>query len=352
MKQFQKILLLAGVLVSLQLAGCAGTGEESRFASEQQAASVSASVSEPATAEDVILDYDEIRTIAIYSASPAIPCEGYFTMSKDGLWGLMRADGTELLPCVSAAPVSGCGMEQHWIWGNNEDPLSWEEIENLSGKLDVSGDGTICLGHGGGGDMFFYDLDSEGRDIHALDLSALRWYRMGTPGDVLPMEEDLWSKYGLILPVFSAHEEGEEGDPVYPSEPVEDEHGSLYWYLRKDGSGLIIPGVKKALWFLAEELAPVQIEEKWAYVNRKGEIVAKAQYSPTWGTESVMEDTEPCYAACLQNGYAAVCREGRWGLLDFSGKEVISCENQGVAWEGTNLWIKAQDGWHHSQLPE
>ena len=128
--------------------------------------------------------------------------------------------------------------------------------------------------------MFFYNLDSEGRDPYALDASALRWYRMGTPGDVFPMEEELWDKYGLILPVFSAHEEGEKGDPAYPSEPVEDENGALYWYFRKDGSGLLIPGAKQALWFLDEELAPVQIEEKWAYVNRKGEIVAKAQYSP------------------------------------------------------------------------
>ena len=115
MKTVQKILLLAAMLVIVQLAGCAQTPEVSQPTSEQEAASASSSLpeSEPATAEDVVLDYDEIRTIAVYSASPAVPCEGYFTMSKDGLWGLMRADGTELLPCVSAAPVSGCGMEQH-----------------------------------------------------------------------------------------------------------------------------------------------------------------------------------------------------------------------------------------------
>ena len=353
MKTVQKILLLAAILAIVQLAGCAQTPEVSQPTSEQEAASASSLLpeSEPATAEDVVLDYDEIRTIAVYSASPAVPCEGYFTMSKDGLWGLMRADGTELLPCVSAAPVSGCGMEQHWICGSGGNPLSWEEIEALSEQLTASGDGSICPGHGGGGDMFFYNLDSEGRDPYALDASALRWYRMGTPGDVFPMEEELWDKYGLILPVFSAHEEGEEGDPAYPSEPVEDENGALYWYLCKDGSGLLIPGAKQALWFLDEELAPVQIEEKWAYVNRKGEIVAKAQYSPTWESDSFMEDTGPRYAACLQNGYAAVCRDGQWGLLNYSGKEVIPCEKQGVAWEGTNLWIKEQDGWHRSPLP-
>lgn len=249
MKTVQKILLLAAMLAIVQLAGCAQTPEASQPTSEQEAASASSSLpeSEPATAEDVVLDYDEIRTIAVYSASPAVPCEGYFTMSKDGRWGLMRADGTELLPCVSAAPVSGCGMEQHWIWGSGGNPLSWEEIEALSEQLTASGDGSICPGHGGGGDMFFYNLDSEGRDPYALDASALRWYRMGTPGDVFPMEEELWDKYGLILPVFSAHEEGEKGDPAYPSEPVEDENGALYWYFRKDGSGLLIPGAKQAL---------------------------------------------------------------------------------------------------------
>lgn len=349
MKMFGKMALLAGVLAIVQLTGCAGGGALSQTSSAQQAETSSAPTS--ASEQTALLDYDEIRTIAVYSASPAVPCEGYFTMSKDGLWGLMRADGTELLPCTASAPVSSCGMDQHWIWDNSQEPMSWEALEELSAELNASGDGSICPGHGGSGDLFFYDLDSEGRDPYALDPSALRWYRLGTPGEVFPMDEELWSVYGEMIPVFSAHEEGEEGDPKYPSDPVENSDGSLYWYMRKDGSGSYIAGAKQALWFFDEEMAPVQIGELWAYVNRSGEVVTDTIYSPTWATESITEDTAPCYAACLQNGYAAVCRNGQWGLLDSTGEEVVPCENSGVAWEGTNLWIKGQDGWYNAQLP-
>lgn len=62
MKTVQKILLLAAILAIVQLAGCAQTPEASQPTSEQEAASASSSLpeSESATAEDMVLDYDEI----------------------------------------------------------------------------------------------------------------------------------------------------------------------------------------------------------------------------------------------------------------------------------------------------
>lgn len=62
MKTVQKILLLAAMLAIVQLTGCAQTPGASQPTSEQEAASASSSLpeSEPAPAEDVVLDYDEI----------------------------------------------------------------------------------------------------------------------------------------------------------------------------------------------------------------------------------------------------------------------------------------------------
>ena len=300
------------------------------------------------------LPYDEIRTIEEYDATPSTPSEGYFTMSQNGLWGLMRADGTEVLPCRSAAPVSRCGAEDHWIWFP-EERMEWEEFDALSAELTEAGDGSLCPGHGGLGDMFFYDLDSPGRDTTAVDLSALRWYRMGTPGDVMEMDDTLWGEYGDILPVYSAYEEGEEGDPKFPGDPVPDDTGALYWYICKDGSAFYVPGAQQVCWFFYEELAPVQIGDKWGYVDRSGNQTTEVKYEATWGSMGEYANPEdpaaPKYAACLQNGYAAVCRGGQWGLLDSKGTEVIPCEHLGVAWEGTTLWIKSGDGWHKTELP-
>ena len=70
----------------------------------------------PTSASQPGLPYDEIRTAVRYDSTPARPCEGYFTMSQNGLWGLMRADGTELLPCQGSSPVSNCGAAGEWIW--------------------------------------------------------------------------------------------------------------------------------------------------------------------------------------------------------------------------------------------
>ena len=45
-----------------------------------------------------VLDYDDIRLIAYERAFQPYPETDYYTMCKDGLWGLMRSDGTEVLP--------------------------------------------------------------------------------------------------------------------------------------------------------------------------------------------------------------------------------------------------------------
>ena len=349
-------LLCLTVATGLLLSACAGptsASNPSATAEDTTAAGTSATPAPTVTPEPG-LPYEEIRIIEEYDATPSTPSEGYLTMSQNGLWGLMRADGTEVLPCRSTEPVSRCGAEDHWIWFP-EQAMDWEAFDALSAQLTAAGDGALCPGHGGLGDMFFYDLDSPGRDTTAVDLSALRWYQVGTPGEVYEMDDTLWDTYGDILPVFSAHEEGEEGDPKFPGDPVPDNTGALYWYLCKDGSGLYIPGAVQAGWFFHEDLAPVQIGEKWAYVDRDGNLKTEAVYDAIWGIQGEYNNpddpTAPQYAASLQNGYAAVCRDGQWGLLDSIGTEVIPCEHPGVAWEGTTLWVKSEDGWHREELP-
>lgn len=337
------------------LAGCTGLPvAETSSVTAEEAPAESPATPAPTAAPEPGLPYDEIRTIEEYDAMPSAPNEGYFTMSQNGLWGLMRADGTEVLPCRSTDPVSRCGAEGHWVWFPDP-PMDWEDFDALSAELTEAGEGALCPGHGGLSDMFFYNLDSPGRDIHAVDLSALRWYHVGTPGDVYAMDDTLWAAYGGILPVFSAHEEGEEGDPRFPGDPVPDDTGALYWYICEDGSAFYVPGAVQAGWFFGEDLAPVRIGDVWAYVDSSGNLKTETIYSATWGARGEYDNpedpTEPKYAACLQNGYAAVCREGRWGLLDSSGTEVIPCEYPGVAWEGTVLWVKNEDGWHRAELP-
>ena len=51
----------------------------------------------------------------ILAPSRAASATGYFTVSRDGLWGLIRADGEEVLPCEAPVPITRCGGGWHWI---------------------------------------------------------------------------------------------------------------------------------------------------------------------------------------------------------------------------------------------
>lgn len=303
------------------------------------------------------LDYDEIRTPVSYASDPSAPCEGYFTMSRDGLWGLMRADGTEVLPCRASTPVSRCGAEGHWIWFP-EEALDWDAFDALSASLTEAGDGSLCPGHGGYSVSFFYNLDTPGLDRYAVDGSGVACYIMATPGDVVEMREEYWDSYGDLLPVYSAHLDGDGGSswPAAPEEGAE----SDWWYVSREGWGLfpLYKGEQlkptQAGWFFDEALAPVEKDGKWGYLDRDGEVCTDMVYDPV--CDAVRDTTNggwtaaPARAACLQNGYAAVCRDGLWGLLDADGTEVIPCDRAGVAWEGTHLWVREENGWYPAEL--
>lgn len=297
------------------------------------------------------LDYDEIRMVLCEGYNAAELREGYYTMSKDGLWGLMRADGTEVLPCEALSPVSVCGALRQWHWDVYK---NWDELDALSQELQAAGDGALCAGHGGMSFSFFYDLDSPGRDSAAVDLSALRCLLGGTPGQGVAMEDAYWDYFGDLLPVYSAYEDPEGADMCWPGPLVESQRDDgqtvKWWYIGREGSALQPANLEKAGWFFDEALAPVEVNGKWAYLNRSGELVTQPVYDPVC-KEAFWESEEPVYGAHLCNGYAVVRRGDGWGLLDANGTEVIPCEKQGLAWEGTVLWVKEDTGWHRTELP-
>ena len=305
------------------------------------------------------LDYDEMRNVALWQSVPSTILEGYFTVSRDGKWGLIRADGTELLPCLAETPVRNCGA--HWIWDVPD--MSWDEIDAYTAELEAQGEPGLCGGHGGSEIFFVYDLDVPGLDNTALDTKGYKAYIAGDgPRSLMDITDEMWDAYGDLLPAYSVHEVGGNGDPVYPSEPVVSMRGDgvqvIYQYISREGWGLLPAEVQTAGYFFDEALAPIQLTNgSWAYLGRDSQepvtaAVYEATYDCTRDPETGAYTGEPLYAAHLQNGYAAVCRDGAWGLLDADGSEIIPCQEQGVAWEGTSLWIKDDAGWHMESLPD
>ena len=49
-----------------------------------------------------VLEYDEIRLLRYSRELQSYPEVEYYTMCKDGKWGLMESDGSVLLPCRAA----------------------------------------------------------------------------------------------------------------------------------------------------------------------------------------------------------------------------------------------------------
>ena len=93
-----------------------------------------------------VLDYDDIRLIDYERAMQTYPETDYYTMCKDGLWGLMRSDGTEVLSCRAPEPLFECDIDEHH-WHGYLDGLAWEESDPLereyNARLKASGDGTL-----------------------------------------------------------------------------------------------------------------------------------------------------------------------------------------------------------------
>lgn len=335
-------LLLSAALLS----GCTDTGS-TNLAAPPSPAPVSPAETEetaPASAEpsaepalrlsDEIYTWDEMQPVGVWGTTPMRSKPGYYTVCRDGLWGLITADGQRLLDCVGERPLDLCDMGE-WIC-NELNTYTEEEHPDAVALQEATGK-RLCLGHGVSSMWYYYDLDMQQvRGYSVLD---------GSSFNQPVSDEAVWDTFGDWLAVYPARMKDEydlgpaEGGWGYINAAGEQLHPQNAAGAEPDAAG----------WFFEEALAPVGFGGNWAYIDRSGNLVTEAVYEPVW--HSWGEENPPTYAASLQNGYAAVCRDGKWGLLDSTGAEVLPCEYAGTAWEGTVLWVKTEDGWHKAELP-
>lgn len=142
----KKPLFALPLAAALLVCGCTPAPESTAPASSASPEAATPSPTEtpeataPAGLTDAglgVLDYDEIRAICRDTQPYFLQMDGYYTMSRDGLWGLMRTDGTEVLACQSSVPLSGCASaDLRW-----HSPLEWECLASLTAQLQVTGDG-------------------------------------------------------------------------------------------------------------------------------------------------------------------------------------------------------------------
>ena len=156
-----------------------------------------------------VLDYDDIRLIGYERAFQPYPETDYYTMCKDGLWGLMRSDGTEVLPCSAPQPLVECFIEGR-RWHGYQDNLPWDEMLAEEKRINVllreSGDGMLCAAHDGGTYLEF---------VYLTDYKVYTYSGSMGPGELAaPTDEDMLLYSGRVdgyVPVQTGVTE-DEGD--------------------------------------------------------------------------------------------------------------------------------------------
>ncbi|WP_455499873.1 WG repeat-containing protein [Gemmiger sp.] len=354
--------VLSPLLSVLFLAGCAAgadasdaqptvTPETSATAECAESAETSETAPTPNAPQGLVptgaavLDYDEIRLLRYSRELQPYPEVEYYTMCRDGKWGLMRSDGSEVLPCRALEPLYECGLG-HRHWHDYIESLSWEDTDTLrkeyAGQLQANGDGVICDGHDGDGYLEF---------VYLPDENTLYTYRGSLgPGDLIaPTDDDLLLYSGSLngpVPARTVH-------VVERSEGWCDISGEeQYIYRRSDGTAANDFTYTAADFFFDAPLAPAQRDGKWVYLDVTGREVTEPCYDSVYASDSYTGEP-PVYrrAAPLLNGYAPVSRDGKFGLLDSTGAEFVPCVYDGLVWDGGTAWIKLSDGWHEYTIP-
>ena len=292
-----------------------------------------------------VLDYDEIRLIDYFREYQPYPDTDYYTMCRDGKWGLMRSDGTEVLPCRASEPLFECSWNAHHWHGYLDDLFGSPDYEAAykaaSQTLTESGDGRLCAEHDGGGYRQFVFLQD--------DKTYLNSGSMG-PGQFITLTDD-------ILRLFSGSTDG----PV-PAQSGTTTHESDEWY-NFVGDGLYVYRCRNsgaannfvytaADCFFDAPLAAAQREGKWVYLDTAGHEVTAPCYDGIYRPNHYTD--EPLVfarAAPLLSGYAVVSRDGKFGLLDSTGAELVPCAYDGLAWDGGTAWVRLGDGWHEYTIP-
>ncbi len=370
MKKFWKQLIPA-VLAVMLLASCGeknlpaeGSLPESTPSSEAETSEISepeSSVessgeesSEPESSEPeeellssvrtLEMDYDSmiVANYDIYETPNVLPkgSQPYYAVEKDGKWGLIDENGTELLPCLADAAVGLC-PEGHWTWWAS---CTSEEWDQFSAAVEEATEMPLCAGHGGGSCRLFATEPGEPARVY--------WGMEGAGG--IEALEDAHTQGDAFFPTLYT-------SLIFEGEDMVDLEPGGFWNFSNREGEVLCPDEKfeQVGWFGGEALAPVQKDGKWAYVDGEGNFATEFVYDSCWGSgyfysSDTGEYTQiaPCYVYSFWNGAAAVLRDGKWGILDETGNEAVSCAYEGGAPYPGGAWLKEDGSWNLYLLNE
>ena len=347
------------ILAAFLLAACGPAQEPSEPAAESSLASEgteSSQVSQPESSPESSTEPEESSASAGFTPVEGrqITCENlipawvetpydpdrmfledgelYYSVERDGKWGLIDENGNEILPCQGDSPFQQC-YSGHWMTGYY---LLDGELEQQ--VLELTGQ-EICPGHGN--PHYTYCILPEGDTALQTCLLAEGNFSMS------PFEEEAPDQ--PVFPVFFPYE----------SFNLEEElpdlnHPFGFWNFTDASGNQLAEGMEfeNVGWFNGEKLAPVCQDGKWAYLDAEGNLVTDFVYDACWGSDWVYDENtqeygeiSPYAAYSLTGGYAPVCKDGKWGVIDETGAEIIPCSYDGGAPYPGGVWLAEGDAW-------
>lgn len=321
----------SGAASSVQSAA-SGSGADSDSTSVGGASASSVTAMQMEHPEALV--YDDIRLVVQMGTNPAALLETdgavrYYTMKKDGKWGVLRADGTEVLPCLAPTPVLYCPAS-HWSWNA---PLSWEKIDEWNEKLAKSGDGETGCAHGFTSGYFA---------VVPTDSSVPRvlLYTSSESGaNVIDAPTQMFEQQGGLLPVAICMWKQNEMAGIKTPEMT-----GGWNFADEKGKTLASEAWDAVGWFDGEALAPVCRDGKWAYVDATGKAVTEYVYEAAW----TQERQTVVYPLC--DGFAPVKRGGLWGVMDSKGKEIVPCEYDSAVPANGGVLLQKEGAWEFKAL--
>lgn len=226
-----------------------------------------------------VLDYDDIRFIAYERAFQPYPETDYYTMCKDGLWGLMRSDGTEVLPCRAPQPLVECFIEGR-RWHGYQDNLPWDEMLAEEKRINVllreSGDGMLWRG-------------PRWRHLSGVclpdGLQSIYIQRLNGPGRIGRADRRRHAavqRPGGRLCAGPDRRNGRRGRRTTSVLSVMDNtFTAAAMAVRQTSTTTLLPTT-----FLMPRLAPAEREGKWVYLGTMGEEVTPVCYDSVYYTNT------------------------------------------------------------------